>query len=90
MSDDITHKLQASRKELLDIGLRNNLINFRKSTKNLTLVQGDTQAVFDALYVNQKSLGFGATDKAPRQSELQGPYSTRQDAQGLQRHRRLA
>ena len=70
MSDDITHKLQASRKELLDIGLRNNLINFRKSTKNLTLVQGDTQAVFDALYVNQKSLGFGATDKAPRQSEL--------------------
>lgn len=70
MSDDITHKLQASRKELLDIGLRNNLINFRKSTKNLTLVQGDTQAVFDALYVNQKSLGFGATAKAPRQSEL--------------------
>ena len=70
MSDDITHKLQASRKELLDIGLRNNLINFRKTTKNLTLVQGDALAVFDALYVNQKSLGFGATGKAVRQSGL--------------------
>jgi very-short-patch-repair endonuclease len=70
MSDDITHKLQASRKELLDIGLRNNLINFRKSTKNLTLVQGDAQAVFDALYVNQKSLGFGSIGKVARQREL--------------------
>ena len=70
MSDDITHKLQASRKELLDIGLRNNLINFRKTTKNLTVVQGDTRAVFDALYVNQKSLGFGAAGKAARQSGL--------------------
>lgn len=70
MSDDIIHKLQASRKELLDIGLRNNLINFRKTTKNLTVVQGDTRAVFDALYVNQKSLGFGSTGKAARQREL--------------------
>lgn len=70
MSDDILPKLQASRKELLDIGLRNNLINFRKTTKNLTVVQGDTRAVFDTLYVNQKSLGFGSTGKVARQREL--------------------
>lgn len=69
MSDDVTPKLQASRKELLDIGLRNNLINFRKTSKNLTVVQGDTGAVFDALYVNQKSLGFGAANKATRQGD---------------------
>jgi very-short-patch-repair endonuclease len=85
MSDDIHKKLQASRKELLDIGLRNNLINFRKTTKNLTFVQGDTSAVFDALYVNEKSLGFGSTGRAVRKSEL-----TRSNVQGGDREEGLA
>lgn len=66
MSDVIHNKLQASRNELLDIGLRNNLVNYRKTSKNLAIVRGDAQEVFDNLYVNAKSLGFGSTGKAAR------------------------
>ncbi|MDF2490603.1 MAG: hypothetical protein K0S77_3225 [Pseudomonas sp.] len=33
MSAVIGQKLQSSRKELLDIGLRNNMLNFRKTAK---------------------------------------------------------
>lgn len=66
MSAEIKNKLQASRRELLDIGLRNNLISFKKNSKSLTLVQGDAKEIFEGLYVNEKSLGFGAMDKPVR------------------------
>lgn len=71
MSDPITNKLQVSRNELLDIGLRNNLINYRKTAKNLVIVHGDAQEIFDNLYVSEKSLGFGSTGKAGRKSIVQ-------------------
>lgn len=60
---EINSKLQASRKELLDIGLRNNLINFKKNAKTLPLIQSKGSEVFDALYVNEKAIGFAATEK---------------------------
>lgn len=66
MSAVINSKLQASRKELLDIGLRNNLISFKKNAKTLTLIQSEGSEIFDALYVNEKALGFGATEKPAR------------------------
>ena len=66
MDQKINSKLQASRKELLDIGLRNNLISFKKNAKTLTLIQGEAGEIFDALYVNEKELGFSATDKPAR------------------------
>ena len=66
MSAVINNKLQASRKELLDIGLRNNLISFKKNSKTLTLIQSEGSEIFDALYVNEKALGFGATEKPAR------------------------
>jgi predicted RNA binding protein with dsRBD fold (UPF0201 family) len=66
MSAEINNKLQASRKELLDIGLRNNLISFKKNSKNLAVIEGDASEVFDALYVNEKALGFGTTEKPVR------------------------
>lgn len=68
MSQIINSKLQASRKELLDIGLRNNLISFKKTAKTLTLTQGDASEVFEALYVNEKTLGFGATERPIRKN----------------------
>lgn len=68
MSQIINSKLQASRKELLDIGLRNNLISFKKTTKTLTLIQADGGEIFDTLYVNEKALGFGAIEKLARKS----------------------
>lgn len=58
MSQDIHAKLQTSRKELLDIGLRNNLISFKKTAKNLAIVQRLGAEVFEALYVAEKALGF--------------------------------
>ena len=66
MDQKINSKLQASRKELLDIGLRNNLISFKKNAKTLTLIQSNAIDIFDALYVNEKGLGFAATDKPVR------------------------
>jgi len=35
INSDIATRLHASRKELLDIGLRNNLVSFKKTAKNL-------------------------------------------------------
>ena len=35
---EIHKKLLSSRKELLDIGLRNNMLNFRLTTKSLSIV----------------------------------------------------
>lgn len=58
MSQDIHAKLQISRRELLDIGLRNNLISFKKNAKNLAIVQRLGTEVFEALYVAEKALGF--------------------------------
>lgn len=66
MTSDIATKLHASRKELLDIGLRNNLISFRKTAKSLALLDSDAGEVFDALYVGEKALAFVASDKPKR------------------------
>ena len=63
MNSEINSKLQASRKELLDIGLRNNLISFKKTGKNLTLLPADAPAVLQALCVDEKALVFVATEK---------------------------
>jgi very-short-patch-repair endonuclease/DNA polymerase III delta prime subunit len=64
MSQDIHAKLQTSRKELLDIGLRNNLISFKKNAKNLAIVQRLGTEVFEALYVAEKALGFVGVAKS--------------------------
>ena len=62
MNSDIATKLQASRKELLDIGLRNNLISFKKTAKNLALIQADASEVFEAVYGEEKALSFFASE----------------------------
>lgn len=65
MSQDINAKIQASRKELLDIGLRNNLISFKKTSKSLALHVDDLAATFKALYVDEKLLSFEAAKESP-------------------------
>lgn len=65
MSQYINAKVQASRKELLDIGLRNNLISFKKSSKTLALQVENIAATFEALYVDEKLLIFEATKECP-------------------------
>ncbi len=43
-------KLLSSRKELLDIGLRNNMINFRASAKSLMVVDELSEEILKILY----------------------------------------
>ena len=71
MSATIATKLQASRRELLDIGLRNNLISFRKTSKSLAVVQAEASAVFEALYLEEKPLSFASTGPKPRRTGQQ-------------------
>ena len=42
--------MQSSRKELLDIGLRNNMLNFRKTARTLVVVDELSEEVFNILY----------------------------------------
>lgn len=58
MSAVIGQKLQSSRKELLDIGLRNSMLNFRKTAKNLMVVDELSEEVFNILYRQEKSMTF--------------------------------
>ncbi|WP_111873834.1 DUF3320 domain-containing protein [Aeromonas bivalvium] len=58
MSAVISQKLQSSRKELLDIGLRNNMLNFRKTAKTLMVVDELSEEVFSILYRQDKAMTF--------------------------------
>ena len=58
MSSGISQKLQGSRKELLDIGLRNSMLNFRASARTLAIVDELSEAVFHMLYRQEKAMTF--------------------------------
>lgn len=60
MSEGVIQKLQSSRKELLDIGLRNNMLNFRKTAKNLMVVDEVSEEVFNILYRQEKAMVFAS------------------------------
>lgn len=64
MSSGISQKLQGSRKELLDIGLRNTMLNFRPSARTLAVVDELSESVFDLLYRQEKTMTF--SPKAPQ------------------------
>jgi very-short-patch-repair endonuclease/DNA polymerase III delta prime subunit len=60
MSDsEISRKLISSRKELLDIGLRNSMINFRSGAKSLTITDERSEEVFRLLVGKESSMTFG-------------------------------
>ncbi|MCM5698747.1 DUF4011 domain-containing protein [Leclercia sp. LTM14] len=62
MNTDINQKLQSSRKELLDIGLRNSMLNFRKSAKTLMIVDELSEQVFNILYRQNKTMTFASME----------------------------
>ncbi|MEG1209538.1 MAG: DUF3320 domain-containing protein [Leclercia sp.] len=66
MSSDINQKLQSSRKELLDIGLRNSMLNFRKSAKTLAIVDEISAEVFNILYRANKAMTFASMEPKTR------------------------
>jgi len=55
---EINKKLLSSRKELLDIGLRNNMLNFRLTTKSLRVVDELSEEVLKILYRQSKPMTF--------------------------------
>lgn len=58
MGTGISLKLYSSRKELLDIGLRNSMLNFRKTAKTLMVVDELSEEVFNILYHQEKAMTF--------------------------------
>ena len=69
MSDpQIDTKLLSIRKELLDIGLRNNMLNFRQTTKQLRVVDELSEEILNTLYQQAKPMIFAAD--SPKQALL--------------------
>jgi hypothetical protein len=60
----VDEKLRVSRLELLDIGLRNNLVSFRKTSKSMMAYQADAAHLLDVLIDQQKKLTWVAIGKA--------------------------
>ncbi|KAA9331307.1 DUF3320 domain-containing protein [Hymenobacter busanensis] len=64
----LTARLEASRQELLDLGLRNPLLNFRPSkAQGVTVVQEESAQVLDILVRQGKPMYFSATPEPARQ-----------------------
>lgn len=72
MQESILAKLESSRKELLDLGLRNPLINYRQpKSKGLYLVQESSTHLYDLLVNEGKAMTFlSRPDKTAGTPEL--------------------
>lgn len=72
MNDSLLSKLEASRKELLDLGMRNPLLNYRLSkARGVQIVQEKSEQIFDILVRNTKTMSFiGKPDKGNTQETL--------------------
>ena len=57
---DIQKKLHSSRKDLLDIGLRNSMISFRQNAKSLLIVDELSEEVLRILYRQNKAMTFAS------------------------------
>lgn len=55
---EVKRKLLSSRKDLLDIGLRNTMISFRSSAKSLTIVDERSEETLKLLYRQAKGMTF--------------------------------
>jgi very-short-patch-repair endonuclease len=65
MQDIILSRLEASRKELLDLGLRNPLLNYRGSkSRGLHMVQEKSACIYDILVKQGKAMTFLPKKKA--------------------------
>lgn len=82
--ETIPARLEASRKELLDLGLRNSLLNFRPSkAKGVTVVDELSTEVFRILVQNSKSMTF-APAVTEEWKELEEQVQPREGVSALQ------
>ena len=77
---EINKKLLSSRKELLDIGLRNNMLNFRLTTKSLSIVDELSEEVLKILYRQGKPMIFASMpEKRLKQLVSRGETESEED-----------
>jgi very-short-patch-repair endonuclease/DNA polymerase III delta prime subunit len=58
-NDSLLTKLEAARKELLDLGLRNPLLNYRASkSRGITIIKEKSSFIFDILVNHNKAMSF--------------------------------
>ncbi|KAA9345556.1 DUF3320 domain-containing protein [Adhaeribacter soli] len=71
LQESIVSKLESSRKELLDLGLRNPLLNYKvPAARGLHIVQEKSEAVFEILVKQGKAMTFtGRPDKTRAAAE---------------------
>lgn len=71
MTTRIAEKLDEARRELLDLGMRNPLLNFRPSkTRGLEIASGDPDEILRQLVKEGKSLPFQPSDEEARPDRL--------------------
>jgi len=91
MQETIHARLEASRKDLLDLGLRNPLLNYKiPKGRGLQIVQEKSAAIFDILVRQNKAmtfLGRPSKDGAPEEIEL--PELTEQELEDAYMDTRL-
>ncbi|GAB2698564.1 hypothetical protein GCM10027037_23560 [Mucilaginibacter koreensis] len=72
MLESIQAKLEASRKELLDLGLRNPLLNYKTPQgKGLKIVQEKSEFIFDILARQHKAMTFLGISEKKRTTQAQ-------------------
>ncbi|BDU26335.1 DUF3320 domain-containing protein [Flavobacterium sp. GSB-24] len=91
MSESILPKLEASRKELLDLGLRNTLLNYKTSkVKGLQIVQEQSSSIYDILVRQNKGMTFlGRPGKDDDDELLELPELTEPEMQDAYNDTRL-
>ena len=69
---DIRGRLEAARRDLLDMTLRNSLLNFRQRSRGVIMQSVDCAAVYDQLVKKGKAFGFSAVQPALTLDEGEG------------------
>ncbi len=64
MSIDITSQIEAARRSLLDLTMRNRLLNFRSNKRRtIRVVDGLPNDVYEMLVINERSMEFKSDDE---------------------------
>ncbi len=85
--DPIIAKIEASRKELLDLGLRNPLLNYRLlKSRGVEIVDEIPSAVFDILVNKERSMSFLPRKDDDRDYELGQPQDDTDPGTPARRH----
>ncbi len=66
---DVVKELEALRQNLLDLSLRNNLLNYRPSQRRTLLITGrKPEKVYELFVLQEKSMRFRANDRLKKKA----------------------